>query len=70
MKLKEGNSYAIGFVDPEQATYTWHTGTGIFIHELDDDFGTGEQHYLFRLSDGDECAFPKSSILGPAVKID
>lgn len=66
MKLERDKSYT----GEELLDYTRYSGPGVFIREFDDDFGTDEQHYVFRLPDGNECVFPKSSILAPVVEID
>jgi hypothetical protein len=63
MKLKIGNNYFISFMDSRSPDYTWYSGTGVLLGKHDDDFGEKEHHYIFRLPNGDECIFPKSSVI-------
>lgn len=63
MRLKKGKKYLINFVDPRQANYTWYTGIGVFLTKSADDFGDNELHYMFKLPNGEEGVFPKSSVV-------
>lgn len=61
-----GSTYDIRFMDPLQEPYTWFSGTAVFMRDTAEDFGTGEQHYIFAV-DEDECCFPASAIMQEVV---
>lgn len=63
-RLKKKRSYLINFMDTRSAQYTWYSGPGIFLKKHYDDFGENEPHYEFLLPDGNECVFPRSSVVG------
>ena len=59
--LHVGGVYQISFMDCKSPDYTWFAGEAVFMRGTDEDFGTGEQHYIFKV-DEDECCFPELSV--------
>ncbi len=60
--LKVAGKYQINFMDSKQDPSTWFSGEGVFVSTTEEDFGTGEQHYVFRVEKNEECCFPESSV--------
>lgn len=61
-----GDTYQIAYMDKQAPDYTWYTGKAVFLRESDDDFGTGEKHCVFRISNSKESViFPRSSVSLP-----
>lgn len=65
-EMHVGSTYEIRFMDSESPAYTWFAGTGVFVRDTAEDFGTGEQHYIFAVGE-DECCFPASAIMQETV---
>ncbi len=62
-RLVKNARYLINFIDDRQLSCTWYSGPGTFVRKWNDDFEEKEPHYLFHLPNGDDCVFPKSSVI-------